>query len=210
MSLEGEKLAARFSHNCWKIRMRGHCDLLKDFARKGAKRDESVHVLKALDSFAYYKIIASQNNISDPFDLRVVKAYWFGDDDLVRKIENNDQVFLPFHNYTIILDHIHHSALEEIDRCKVSVAKVWEVKESCINVRHTAINQKENKIIFVEPRLDSINRGFVDDIIKREWIAYHEGEAIQKIEKEEAIKLVNRTKDAIKLFNEQTASKSRE
>lgn len=202
MSLEGEKLAARFSHNCWKARMKGICDLLKNFAENGTNHEEAVQNLQKLDSFAWYKIVASQNDIDDPFDIRVVKAYWIGDDDLIKKIEHDGRILLPFHNYTIF-EYVHCSDLKEIDKCKVSVARAWKVEKSTINVRHRSIIWKGKEILLAKPELIPINRDFIHEIVKEEWITYHEGGAILKIMEEDAIKLIRRTEKAIKLFNEQ-------
>lgn len=40
-------------------------------------------------AFSYYKLIAKSNNIEDPFDEKVVKAYWIGNQ-LLEKVSVND------------------------------------------------------------------------------------------------------------------------
>jgi len=40
-------------------------------------------------AYSYYQLIAKKNNIKDPFDKKVVEAYWLGND-LLEKIKLND------------------------------------------------------------------------------------------------------------------------
>lgn len=203
MSLEGEKLAAKYSYNCWRARKIGINDLLLDFVQKGNNREKTVKELQKLASYSWYVIIASNNDISDPFDERVVRAYWTGDDDLIRVIKNDINSLLPFHNFTV-LGAIHRNSDIDIDDCKISAARVVETGETVISVRHKAIvRDQDDKFYFAErPETKKIKKGFVGKIAREEWIIYHLGIARETIREEEAIRFYRRTEQAIKLFNE--------
>ncbi len=49
-------------------------------------------------AFTYYKLIAEKNLIKNPFDEKVVRAYWIGND-LLEKINKNDMVQMIANNF---------------------------------------------------------------------------------------------------------------
>lgn len=49
-------------------------------------------------AFTYYKLIAEKNLIKNPFDEKVVRAYWIGND-LLEKIDKNDMVRMIMKNF---------------------------------------------------------------------------------------------------------------
>jgi hydrogenase maturation factor len=206
MNLTGEQFAARFSYNCWTSRVKRLDDLLEEFARHGTNYDNAVIALKKLTSFAWYEIIAKKNSIDNPFDIRVVRAYWIGDENLVRPIKSNGNILLPFHNFTVLGD-IHRYAgitVKDIDRCKVSIAKVCGIKEDQIDVNHRAlIQQGEEFFLTQNPKIISIEKGFIEKVEIEDWVVYHEEIAIDVLSEKEALALIQRTEKAIKLFNQQ-------
>jgi len=208
MSLTGEQLGARFSYNCWTSRIKGLKNLLEGFARHGNNYEEAIKALQKLSSFAWYEIIAKRNGIDNPFDIRVVRAYWIGDENLVRPIKSNGNILLPFHNFTVLED-IHRYAgitVKDIDRCKVSVAKVCGIKENQIDVSHRALVQRGEEFSLTQnPKIISIEEGFVEGAKAEDWVIYHEGIAIDVLSRKEALALIRRTKKAVKLFNQQQA-----
>ncbi len=82
--------AARFSWNCCPEN-RVLCDGLYGFVGGNGGHDVAWirGQLKSLYSYFYYLLIARQNGISDPFDLRVVQAHWIGND-LLRVVKASD------------------------------------------------------------------------------------------------------------------------
>jgi hypothetical protein len=92
MSAKGNLLFAKYAYSPNKL---GYCGP----ARSGAIFDYCVanqsdqNLIKLLKSFEgaypYLKLIAHANNIDDPFDERVVEAYWIGND-LLYNVPNLD------------------------------------------------------------------------------------------------------------------------
>lgn len=206
MSLTGEQLGARFSYNCWTSRIKGFKNLLEEFARYGNNYEKAIKALQKLSSFAWYEIIAKRNSIDNPFDVRVIRAYWIGDESLVRPIKFNENILLPFHNFTVLGD-IHRYrgiTVEDIDKCKVSVAKVCGINRNQIHINHRALVQRgEGFSLMQNPKIISIKKGFVEGVETEDWIVYHEGIAVDVLSEKEALALIRRTKEAIKLFNQQ-------
>jgi len=208
MNLTGEQFAARFSCRCWTSRMKGFSNLLENFAVHGTNYEKAIEILRKLSSFAWYEIIAKKNNIDNPFDIRVVRAYWLGDDKLVGQIESPGSALLLFHNFTVLED-IHRYpgiTVEDIDRCKVSVAKACGIKEGRIDVHHRELIQRDGEFFLTQnPKIISIEKGFVRKLETGDWIVYHEEIAIDVLSKKEALAFIQRTEGAIELFNQQRA-----
>ena len=205
MSLEGEKLAARFSCNCWTARVKKFQELLREFARNGANREKSIVVLQKLVSFAWYQIIARQNNVDDLFDAKIVMAYWMGDENLVKPIGSEKNIILPFHNFTVLEDVHRYSdtiTIDDVDRCKVSVGRVNDVGENQIKIDHQALIRQGGEFSLAQDtEIISVEMGFVKSVKMGDWVVYHEGIAIDILPEKEALTLVRRTKEAIELFN---------
>jgi hypothetical protein len=55
------------------------CQKIKDFAKNSADREEMRSILSRFEAaYAYLELIADKNRISDPFDRKVVEAFWIG------------------------------------------------------------------------------------------------------------------------------------
>ena len=81
--MTGHLLAATFSFGCEMANELGITPLLKEYAfsnGKSCSEEQMQEALKKLASYLYYLAIARANDISDPFDLRVVKAHWIGNE----------------------------------------------------------------------------------------------------------------------------------
>lgn len=94
--MNGLKLALLYSHI---PNERGFCgpqekkiiDLLYGFLVGENSEEEAVrkHLSEFVGAFSYYKLIAAKNNIKDPFDEKVVEAYWVGNK-LLEKVTSSD------------------------------------------------------------------------------------------------------------------------
>ncbi|MFH1392580.1 MAG: DUF6390 family protein [bacterium] len=77
--MTGLKLGASFSWNCNRANRLEITPMLREYAEKYIGDEQKIReALEKLVSCSMYKIIARANNISDPLDLRVVKAHWIG------------------------------------------------------------------------------------------------------------------------------------
>lgn len=83
--MSGLKLALQYSYPPFQLGLCGPQDektkkILADFVAN--KKIDEREIRKILEQFqgayAYYELIARCNNIDDPFDERVVRAYWTG------------------------------------------------------------------------------------------------------------------------------------
>jgi hypothetical protein len=203
MSKEGLELAARFSYQCPRAGRLEINRLLFEFIRNGTNQDIVERDLQRLLSYGYYQIIASRNNIDDPFDKRVVWAYWIGDDKLTEVVTGEDEksIFL-FHNFTA-LESIHRTPDADPDYCKMSAARVKEVAGDKLFVFHRPLVQEGNK--FSWPKKSEtlrIDKGFIEDVVEESWIVYHRGIGRRELLEEEALSLIEKTEKAIKLFNQ--------
>jgi len=105
----GLLLAARFSRGCNRANELGITPFLKKYVESRGENCSEREIRKKLEdlfSYLYYRVIAESNNIKDPFDVRVVKAYWIGNEllenieasavkrDLLEEKEHYDKVIL--------------------------------------------------------------------------------------------------------------------
>ena len=203
MNKEGLELAARFSYKCPRSGRLEINRLLLGFIQGGKNQDLVEKELQRLLSYGYYHIIASRNNIDDPFDKRVVWAYWIGDDKLTEVVTGEDgkSIFL-FHNFTA-LESIHRTPNANPDYCKISTARVKEIAGDKLFVFHRPLIQEGNK--FSWPKKSEtlkIDKGFIKDVVEEEWIAYHRGIGQLTLPEEEALSLIEKSQKAIELFNQ--------
>ncbi len=92
--MEGLLRAARY---CYKPNILGYCGsqekrgqlLLQRFLRKEKVDENAVRDFLATfeAAYPYLQLIASENNIADPFEEKVVEAYWIGND-LLEKVRH--------------------------------------------------------------------------------------------------------------------------
>lgn len=90
--MTGLLLGATFSYGCEAANTFGLTPMLKEYAfsnGKSCSENEIRQALERLASYFYYLAIAKANNISDPFDLRVVKAHWIGNELLENVTKNH-------------------------------------------------------------------------------------------------------------------------
>ena len=85
--MEGLKTAIRYSIKPHQLGLCGPqkgntAQILLDFlSGKDAPEKKVREILEQFEgSYAYYKLIAKSNNIGDPFDEQVVRAYWIGNE----------------------------------------------------------------------------------------------------------------------------------
>ncbi|MEK7080288.1 MAG: DUF6390 family protein [Patescibacteria group bacterium] len=99
--MTGPLFAATFSFGCEMANILGLTPLLEEYAISGGKSCSEQQIrqaLKKLVSYFYYLAIAKANDISDPFDLQVVKAHWIGNE-LLEKVA-------PKHAVNIIKEEV--------------------------------------------------------------------------------------------------------
>ena len=139
----------------------------------------------------YLRTIAGANGIADPFDPRVVEAYWLGNDllagveaaDLYRSLEERfgrqlpagvrEQVLRkppqgakPYHLFHVV-DVYRHLESEVVGRaamesCRVSWGQVTVVEKTSLVVRRRPLVLHEGKLALGEPRVEPVAREVLD------------------------------------------------
>lgn len=208
MSLEGLKLAALYSYNCRKAQKLKINQLLLEFIKKGTNQEKAIRGLKKLISYTWYRIIVSRAGTKDPFDERVVRAYWVGNE-LSEPIGKKESFLFPFHNFTILvpLDSYKPSPIA-INECKISVGKVEKVEGKILFVRCRSIVRENNKFLLANSaERKKVERRFINKVKKGDWITFHYSIGREVVSEEDANLLYQKTKEAIKLFNKAHLSK---
>ncbi len=94
-SIAGLKIAARFGFRphylglCGPKQARQQKLLQKFLQGEVSTRKMEAVFRKFLGAYSYYKVIARSNKIKNPFDKRVVSAYWIGNE-LLDKVKTED------------------------------------------------------------------------------------------------------------------------
>ncbi|MBD3282383.1 MAG: hypothetical protein GF387_02125 [Candidatus Portnoybacteria bacterium] len=204
MNDKGLKLAVLYSYGCPGSRVQKHNDLFLNFLKGKEKDKEKVkNAIESLFNSAFYKIIGAQIE-KDQFDEETARLYWTG---IPEKELIQSNGLCCFHNFTV-LGAIHRNPnieIEKIDDCKISVARIKEIKDK-ITVFHYSLIKKEDDTFQIAERSTSkeIEKGFVkkENLKEDVWITYHWNIAREALKEEQAICLLRKTKEAINLFNQ--------
>jgi hydrogenase maturation factor len=135
----------------------------------------------------YLKLIAGSNGIADPFDPRVVEAYWIGND-LLRTVEarqlydalldrfgkqlqgrTRDLILgkapagsRPHHSFHVLDIHSRlgemQSSLATVDNCRVSWGRVQQVDGAELLVRRAPLSLRDGKLALADAVLERVTR----------------------------------------------------
>ena len=161
--------------------------LLEHAAAGEADRGLVPLLAKFTGAVPYLRTIASANGIADPFDPRVVEAYWLGNDllatvearDLYRSLEERfgrqltgklrEQVLRkppqgakPFHLFHVV-DVYRHLESQEVgmaamESCRVSWGRVTAVDGASLVVDRRPLVLRDGKLALDEPRAERVLR----------------------------------------------------
>lgn len=136
----------------------------------------------------YLQLIAQRNDIADPFDERVVEAYWIGND-LLQRVEARelydhlrdryrgelsarvmDRVAAkapagarPHHSFHVLdvwrqTERGRNEVLATIDSCRISWGRVTAVEPGELVVERAPIELREGKLVLGTPRSERVTR----------------------------------------------------
>lgn len=202
MSLEGLQIAALYSYDCQKAKRLKINPLLLEFLQKGTNQNKVAQNLEKLVSYAWYKIIASYNNIQDPFDEEVVRAYWTGNG-LLKIIRKGKAVLFPFHNFTVLNSfHNQLSDLAAVDEDKISLGRIDEIKGTKMLVSYYPLILRNGNVRLADfLRVKEIKRGFLGEVKVGDWITFHYGIGRKILGKKKGLAFYKRSRRAVELFN---------
>ncbi len=146
---------------------------------------------KFTGALPYLRTIAAGNGIADPFDDRVVEAYWLGNDllsrveaaDLNRTLEERfgaqltpalrDQLMRkapqgakPYHFFHVV-DVYRHLESDEVgmaamESCRISWGQVTAVDGAALVVRRRPLVLRAQQLVLDDPRLERVQRRVFD------------------------------------------------
>lgn len=142
---------------------------------------------KFTGALPYLKLIARANNIADPFDERVVEAYWIGNELLAhvevhqlydtlterfgKQLQGKTRDWVlskapagarPHHNFHVFDIHSRvgelQNTLETMDNCRVSWGKVVRVEGAELVVERQPLMLEEGKLVLGHPETTRVLR----------------------------------------------------
>ena len=187
--LDGPQLFAHYSFMPNRLTYCGGEDsqALFDYCIAGASDGGLVELLKNFaGALPYMRLIARSNLIADPFDIRVVEAYWLGND-LLQGVEANQMYadlrerfsrHLNARNLDLVLGkapqgarphHCFHvievcprngwpQTLHFMDNCRVSWGQVITVYEGTLTAQVSRLSLQGNNLVLGNPEPHVINR----------------------------------------------------
>lgn len=139
----------------------------------------------------YLRTIAAANHIADPFDARVVEAYWLGND-LLTRVEAADlnrslierfgaqltpalrdqllrkapQGAKPFHLFHVVDVYRHLEsadvAMAAMENCRISWGQVTALEDTALVVRRRPLVLRDQKLVLDEARVERVQRTVFD------------------------------------------------
>lgn len=177
-------------------------NILSDYL-KGKKIDEKElrEFLKEFKgAYPYYKLIAKANNIKDPFDENVVKAYWVGN-----KLLDKTKGPKPHHSYHVLIKGSVTGRIvlkgKLLDICRVSWGKVIKKGKRPTVEYQPFIKRKKLELgEFIKKEIDW-NKDLLPNIKIGDWISFHWNQAVEVLNKEDVKNLEKYTKNSIEIYN---------
>jgi len=162
-------------------------------------------LVKFTGAVPYLRTIAAANGIGDPFDLRVVEAYWLGNElldrveaaDLYRSLDERFGAHLPAKLRAqvlrkppagakpFVLDVYRHLESEQVgmaamENCRISWGQVREVDGASVTVDRQPLVLVGGELALGPARAERVlrafeGRGFADDLAPGDWVSVHWG-----------------------------------
>jgi len=169
-----------------------HAEVLLEHAAEGRSDDRLAPLLaRFTGAFPYLRTIAGANGIADPFDPRVVEAYWLGNDlltrvevaDLNRSLEERfgrqltpalreqlmrkaPQGAKPYHLFHVVDVYRHLESAEvgmaAMESCRISWGRVTAVDGADLVVSRRPLLLRDGKLVLDEARAERVRRTVLD------------------------------------------------
>lgn len=206
--MEGLLLFARY---CFMPNRLGFCGpkenrVIFDSVIKNKVEPRLKEVLKKFPTALFYlKKIGKSNKIKDPFDKKVVEAYFIGNrllEKLPEKPHHSFHVFnLPFQSPLL------KKTLKNMENCLILEGKVLEIKNNYLKIRSQGLLRKNKELKFV-PKIKNVlykikGKSFIPEVKKGDNISYHWGFACEILNKKQIENLKKYTLYHLNLVNEQ-------
>lgn len=176
-------------------------DILSGYLRgKKINRKQLRDLLKEFEgAYPYYELIAKANNIKNPFDENIVRAYWVGNK-LLEKIKKN-----AHHSFHVLIVGSTTGRIELkgklLDLCRIGWGKVIKIGKK-ITVNHQPLIGK-NKLKLGKPIRKEVDwdKNLIPTVKTGDWISFHWNQAVEILTKEDIKNLEKYTKISIGIYN---------
>lgn len=219
---EGLRTAALYAFGCQRTKELNIDEILKKFVIFGKNEKEIEFYLKKLEPYFYYQLIAMANRIEEPFNERVVRAYWIGNR-LLEKVKPEllkemvgqvDSFYLRQANYLIIGGKAHHNfsvlskipvknkkIVEVVNQCLISWGKVIEKFGTELTVLYQPLILQNRKFILKDPLIKKVKCDLIERVKINDIVSIHFNEAREILSESDLEYLQKYTKEAIEMFN---------
>jgi len=196
--------------------------ILSDYASGKPASEKAIRKIfeKFEAAYSYYKLIAKKNNILDPFDEKVLKAFWVGNR-LLEQVSREDLQKLILTNFcrpglltktearikALILGAVAKRVKLEgslLDLCRIGWGKVKKLEKNSLIVKYKPLLTK-NEIKLgndIEKKIHR-NKHILPKIRIGDYISFHWGEACGVLNKSSLKNLEFYTQKTIGLINGQ-------
>jgi len=197
---------------------------------KGEKVPNIKEILETFEgSLLYYKLISKENNISNHFDEKVVKAYWIGNE-LLEKVrilklremvakklkkpklaKNLPQISRAHHSFHVLVagpmkkDLIMTEGMKDL--CKISWGKIIKIEDCKMQIANLIVEYqpllKEKKWFLGKPTKRRIFwfKNILPKLKVGDFISFHWDLALEKLTKKEMENLKKYTQLSLELAN---------
>jgi len=231
--MSGLKIAALYSFPPGRF---GLCGMGEESAHeilaflKGEKVPNIKEILETFEgSLLYYKLISKENNISNHFDEKVVKAYWIGNE-LLEKVrilklremvakklkkpklaKNLPQISRAHHSFHVLVagpmkkDLIMTEGMKDL--CKISWGKIIKIEDCKMQIANLMVEYqpllKEKKWFLGKPTKRRIFwfKNILPKLKVGDFISFHWDLALEKLTKKEMENLKKYTQLSLELAN---------
>lgn len=197
--------------------------IILDFiAGKKVSKKKVKEIIKNFKSaYSYYQLVAAANNIENPLDEKVVRAYWMGNE-LLKKVKMKDfkamtgERFslrsipcgsLPHHSFHVLNIGTLAGKLAEnlFDFCLIKWGRVVEIKKDKVAVDSCQPLEKgQGKFQLGKPirKIVIWNKLLLPKLEIGDWVSVHWGNAIERLSKKELENLRKYTEMNLKAYYE--------
>lgn len=179
--------------------------LLDFLSGKAVLEKEIRNILREFKgAFSYYESIAKSNKIRDPFDERVVKAYWLGNK-LLEKAKISEK--FPFHLFHVLkVGSITGRIVlrgKLLDLCRISWGQVEEIKKIKVLIRYQPLRKYKKRFSLdkLTKKEVSWNKSIAPVIKTGQMVSLHWNYIIQVLNKKELNNLKKYTQITLKKIN---------
>lgn len=127
-------------------------------------------------AYPYYKLIAKSNGIKDPFDEKVVRAYWIGN----KLLAKAGGVKSHHSHHVLIVGSVTGRIVLKgklLDLCRISWGKVIKIKNKKLKIKYQPlVKNRLGKLIEKEIDWD---KDLVPDVKTGDWVSFHWNQTVE-------------------------------